>query len=112
MSELPPTRERLNERLDALRNRVKALKAVCQDARTRARCGDELISLGHLRRLTREANASTMRALAAMVVLKAGQVEGVEKHHRGLEPAEISSFVVNAPTAGLSRSSAGPSTTR
>jgi hypothetical protein len=111
MSELPPTRALLNERLDALRNRVKALKAVCPDARTRARCGDELISLGHLQRLAREANASTMRAVATMVVLKAGQVEAVENILEDSSPPR-SRHSSQTRTAGLSRSSAGPSTTR
>ncbi len=78
MSDLAPTEAMLHARLDGLRQRVEVLREPSDDAGLMARCEAELISLEHLRTLVPEADASTLRALLAMVDAKSDLIQTVE----------------------------------
>jgi hypothetical protein len=64
-----------------LRDRVEALRDASFDAHLKARCDAELSSLDHLRGLIPKANASTLRAVLAMVDTKANHIQFVEDVH-------------------------------
>jgi hypothetical protein len=79
LAAVEPTETLLQARLDALRDRVQALRDASSDAPFQARCDAEAISIGHLRDLIPGANASTLRAVLAMVLAKASHIQSIEE---------------------------------